>query len=63
METLYKSIRGVMLFLIIVLLCQTFIGDKFAQNMSMVILFSMLILNSEKVTDYLSEVTSNLQEG
>ena len=49
METLYKSIRGVMLFLIIVLLCQTFIGDKFAQNMSMVILFSMLILNSEKV--------------
>lgn len=60
MLTLYNSVKGVMLFLIIVLLCQTFIGDKFAQNMTMVILFSMLVLNSEKVARYLENVTSDL---
>lgn len=60
METMYNSIKGIILFLVIILLCQSFISDKFAQNMSMVILFSMLILNSEKVTNYLSELTSDL---
>lgn len=60
METVYNASKTIILFLIIVLLCQTAFGDKFAQNMSLVILFSMLILNSEKATDYLVSVTDNL---
>ena len=60
METVYTSMKAVILFLIIILLAQTFAGDKFAQNMAMVILFSMLILNSDKVTTYLANVTSSL---
>ena len=62
METVYKSSKTIILFLIIVLLCQTAFGDKFAQNMSMVILFSMVILNSEKVTNFLVSVTNELTE-
>lgn len=60
METVYTSMKAVILFLIIILLSQTFVGDKFAQNMAMVILFSMLILNSDKVASYLANVTSDL---
>ena len=60
METVYQSTKTIILFLIIVLLCQTAFGDKFAQNMSMAILFSMLILNADRFTGYLSTVTNNL---
>lgn len=60
METVYKSSKAVILFLIIILLAQTFISDKFAQNLSMMILFSMVILNSDKVSTYLENVTKDL---
>ena len=62
MQTVYKSTKTIILFLIIVLLSQLCFGEKFAQNMSMVILFSMLVLNSDKFAGYLTNVTKNLTE-
>ena len=60
MESIYKASKAILLFLIIVLICQSAFGDKFTQNMSLVILFSMLILNSEKVVNTMTSITANL---
>lgn len=60
METVYKGSKTILLFLIIVFVIQSTAGDKMAQNMCMVILFSMLILNSEKLVEYVSAITKNL---
>ena len=60
MIQVYKSLKAVLLFLIILLVSQTVGGDKFAQNMTLVILFSMLVLNSDKVATFVSGVANNL---
>lgn len=60
MENVYKGLKTVLLFLIIVLVIQTSFGDKTAQNMSLMILFSMLILNSSTLSSYVTTITKNL---
>ena len=60
MENVYKASKTILLFLVIVLITQTVFGEKTAQNMSLMILFSMLILNSDKTVKYLTSVTDNL---
>ena len=60
MENVYKASKAILLFLFIVLICQTLFGEKTAQNMTLMILFSMLVLNSEKVATYLKAVTDTL---
>lgn len=60
MENVYKGSKAVLLFLFIILITQTLFGDNVAQKMSLVILFSMLVINSEKVATYLKTVTETL---
>lgn len=63
MENVYMASKTILLFLSIVLIIQTAFGDDVAQKMSLMILFSMLILNSEKVVTYLTAITDNLTAG
>lgn len=60
MENIYKGLKTILLFLIIVFVVQTAFGDKVTQNMCLMILFSMLILNSSTLSTYLTKVTKNL---
>lgn len=60
MENIYKGSKTILLFLIIVFVIQTSFGDKVAQNMCLMILFSMLLLNSSKLSTYVKNITDNL---
>ena len=60
MENLWKASKTIILFLIIMLVCQTVFGDKVAQKMAMFILFSMLILQANIFAEFTSAVTKNL---
>lgn len=60
MRKVYLASKTILLFLVIMLVCQTLFGDKVAQKMALLILFSMLVLQSESVTNYLTAITSNL---
>lgn len=60
MENVYRASKAVILYLIILLILQTFFGEKTARNMSLMILFSMLILNSETFASYVKDVTEHL---
>ena len=58
MEKLYKSMRAIILFLIIMLVIETAFSDKTAQKTAILILMSMLILNSETVATWLESALS-----
>lgn len=60
MYNVYRASKTILLFLFIVLIIQTIFGEKPAQNMILMILFSMLVFNSDKVATYLSVVTDTL---
>ena len=60
MKNVYEASKTILLFLFIILIIQTAFGEKTAQNMTLMILFSMLVLNSEKVATYLKTVTDTL---
>ena len=60
MYNVYKASKTILLFLFIVLIIQTLFGEKSAQNMTLMILFSMLVFNSEKVATYLTAITDTL---
>lgn len=49
-----------MLFLLIVIICQTIGGDEFTQSMVLIILFSMIILNADNFTSKLLAVTKSI---
>lgn len=60
MEKVYKASKTILLFLVIVLVSQTIFGDKMTQKMIVLILVSMLVIQSDKVTSFLTGVTNNL---
>lgn len=60
MQTLYSGCKTIILFLIIMLVVQTAFGDKTAQKSSVMILFSILILQSDTVSTYLKNITTEL---
>lgn len=49
MESIYKNLGAVIAFSIIVFLVQNFVGEKAGEYTVLFTLFSMLLLNSEKV--------------
>lgn len=63
MYNVYMASKTILLFLFIVLIIQTMFGEKASQNMILMILFSMLVLNSDKVASYLKSVTDTLTYG
>lgn len=60
MYNVYRASKTILLFLFIVLIVQTVFGDKPAQSMTLMILFSMLVFNSDTVATYLKTVTDTL---
>ena len=60
MYNVYLASKTILLFLFIILILQTVFGDKVAQKSTLLILFSMLVFNSERVATYLSTVTNTL---
>ena len=58
MEKLYKSMRAIILFLILMLVIETAFSDKTAQKTAILLLMSMLILNSETVATWLESAVS-----
>jgi len=57
MESLYNNLGAVLGISVITLLVQTFFGDETAQNMLLVILFSMLLVNSNKMVQFAQKVS------
>ena len=61
METVYKSFRTVILFVVMVLVAQAVAGDKFTQTMCIVIFIAMLIPNSTIFTNVIEGVSNGLR--
>lgn len=62
METVYKNTGVIVGFLIITFLIEFFGGDKMSYKMLLFILFSMVILNAEKLKNALDTFTSKKEE-
>lgn len=62
MENIYKCFKTILLFVVMVLVSQMVAGDKFTQNMCIVILASMMILNTDVFTKSITSITNNLTE-
>lgn len=60
MRNVYLASKTILLFLVIMLTCQTLFGDKVAQKMALLILFSMLVIQSDSVSSYLTAIINNL---
>lgn len=60
MITLWRCCKTIIVFLVIILIIQVVSGDKSAQKMSVIILFSMLIFQVDSVSKFLSAVSNNL---
>lgn len=60
MENVWKASKTIILFLIIMVVCQVALGEKGAQKMALFILFSMLILQADSVASFTNKITSNL---
>ena len=62
MENIYKSMGTIVGFLIIMFLIQTFGGDKLSSNMALFVLFSMVILNADKLKNTLDGAFTSKEE-
>ena len=62
MESVYKGIKAILLFLIMIILIQTVIGDKGAENFTLLLLFTMVILNSDDFVNIIGAISKNLTD-
>ena len=56
MEEVYKNLGAVVGFVLIIWLVQNFVSDKLAQNLTLLTLFTMLILNSDKIVNFTKNI-------
>lgn len=56
MQEIYKSMGAVVGFSVLTLIIQNFISDKAAQNFVLLVLLSMLIINSGKLVKFAEKV-------
>lgn len=56
MEEVYKNLGAVVGFVLIIWLVQNFVSDKVAQNLTLLTLFTMLILNSDKIVNFTKNI-------
>lgn len=67
MYSVYKSMKVIIIITVIMLFIQTAFGDKASEKMGMIILFSMVIYQSDTVANWLNGIsttlTSNLESG
>ena len=62
METLYKNLGMIIGFLSGAFLIQIFFGDKFAEKSILLILFTMIMVNTKSFNNFISKINDKLDE-
>ena len=62
METLYKNLGFIIGFLSGAFLIQLFFGDKFAEKSILLILFTMIMVNTKSFNKFISKINDKLDE-
>ena len=62
METLYKNLGMIIGFLSGAFLIQLFFGDKFAEKSILLILFTMIMINTKSFNKFISKINNKLDE-
>ena len=62
METLYKNLGMIIGFLSGAFLIQIFFGDKFAEKSILLILFTMIMVNTKEFNKFISKINNKLDE-
>ena len=62
METLYKNLGFIIGFLSGTFLIQLFFGDKFAEKSILLILFTMIMVNTKSFENFIEKITDKLDE-
>ena len=62
METLYNNLGLIIGFLSGAFLIQVFFGDKFAEKSILLILFTMIMVNTKSFNNFISKINDKLDE-
>ena len=62
METLYNNLGMIIGFLIGAFLIQLFFGEKFAEKSILLILFTMIMVNTKSFNNFISKINDKLDE-
>ena len=62
METLYNNLGLIIGFLSGAFLIQLFFGDKFAEKSILLILFTMIMVNTKEFNKFISKINNKLDE-
>ena len=62
METLYNNLGMIIGFLSAAFLIQVFFGDKFAEKSILLILFTMIMVNTKSFNNFISKINDKLDE-
>ena len=62
METLYKNLGMIIGFLSGAFLIQVFFGDKFAEKSILLILFTIIMVNTKEFNKFISKINDKLDE-
>ena len=62
METLYNNLGIIIGFLIGAFLRQLFFGEKFAEKSILLILFTMIMVNTKSFNKFISKINDKLDE-
>ena len=62
METLYKNLGFIIGFLSGAFLIQVFFGEKFAEKSILLILFTMIMVNTKSFNKFISKINDKLDE-
>ena len=62
MKTLYNNLSMIIGFFVMTFLIQLFLGDKFAEKSVLLILFTMIIINSDELSSFTNKITDKLSE-
>ena len=62
METLYKNLGMIIGFLGGAFLIQLFFGEKFAEKSILLILFTMIMVNTKEFNKFISKINDKLDE-
>ena len=62
METLYKNLGFIIGFLSGAFLIQVFFGDKFADKSILLILFTMIMVNTKEFNNFIRKINDKLDD-
>ena len=62
METLYNNLGMIIGFLSGAFIIQLFFGDKFAEKSILLILFTMIMVNTKSFNNFISKINKKLDE-